>query len=111
MISSLSTRAATEQWSIPTMQLHMMTKHSGIPGGAWPEGSQYPSTIDFELHMPGQIAHCHTEFANGTLPDDLPACSTEGDAIRFRMDDYTGLGERRRELSFVLRIWRIHKRP
>lgn len=111
--SSLSTRAATEQWSIPSMDLHMMTKHSGIPGGAWPEGSQYPSTIDFELHMPGQIARCHTEFPNGTLPDpnDLPPCETEGDAVRFTMEDYTGLGVRRRELSFVLRVWRIRKRP
>lgn len=95
------------------MQLHMMTKHSGIPGGAWPAASQYNSTIDFELHMPGQIAHCHAEFANGTLPDpdDLSPCSTEGDAIRFTMEDYKGLGERRRELSFVLRIWRIRERP
>jgi hypothetical protein len=110
---SLSTSAATEQWSVPTMELHMMTKHSGIPGGAWPEGSQYPSTIDFELNMPGQIARCHTEFANGTLPDpnDLLPCKAEGDAVRFSMEDYTGLGVRRRELSFVLKVWRIRKRP
>ncbi|KAF3047970.1 hypothetical protein E8E12_002971 [Didymella heteroderae] len=106
---SLTPGAAIEQWSISAMELHMMTRHSGIPGGAWPEGSQYPSTIDFDIYMPGQIAHCHTEFANGTLPNNLPACSTEGDIVRFGMEDYTGLGDRRRELSFVLRVWRIHR--
>jgi hypothetical protein len=109
---SLSPRAATEQWIIPTMELHMMNQHSGIPGGFWPEGSTFPSTIDFDLQMPGRSAvHCHTEFANGTLPDDSPACSGEGSRVRFSMEQYTALGPRRKELAFVLRVYRVDESP
>ncbi|KAF1925400.1 uncharacterized protein M421DRAFT_240703 [Didymella exigua CBS 183.55] len=105
---SLIPRVATERWSIPTMELHMMTQHSGLPGGGeWPESSKYPSTISFAIHMPGQIAHCHTEFANGTLPDDLASCSSEGSRMRFRMEQYMGSGPRRKELAFVLKVSRV----
>ncbi|KAF2622605.1 hypothetical protein BU25DRAFT_377411 [Macroventuria anomochaeta] len=111
--SSLSTRATTEQWSIPSMELHMMTKFTGLPGnGPWPENSKYPSTIDFDINMPNyQNGHCHTEFLNGTLPDDLAACSGEGGRVRFRMKEYTALGPRRKELSFVLQVFRVDRVP
>lgn len=92
------------------MQLHMMTRHSGLPGGGdWPSGSSYPSTIDFDVNMPDLTVHCHNEFANGTLPDDIAACSGEGDKVSFSMRFYTGLGRRRPELSFVLEVFRVEK--
>lgn len=94
------------------MELHMMTRHSGLPGGGdWPESSKYPSTITFDIQLPGQIAYCHAEFANGTLPDDLAACTSEGSRIRFRMEEYTALGPRRKELSFVLKVFKVDKTP
>lgn len=109
---SLASRADTETWSIPNMELHMMTRHSGLPGdGAWPEYTKYPSTIDFDINMPNnRILHCHNSFVNGTLPDDLAACSGEGDRVRFRMVEYTELGPRRKELSFVLEVFRVQRR-
>lgn len=94
------------------MELHMMTRHSGLPGGGdWPENAKYPSTIDFDIHMRNHIAHCHTKFANGTLPDDLAACSGEGGRVRFRMSEYTELGPRRKELAFVLQVFRVDRVP
>ncbi|KAF3008699.1 hypothetical protein E8E13_009484 [Curvularia kusanoi] len=100
-------RAATENWRISSMQLHMMTRYSGLPGdGEWSGGYSFPSTIDFDVKMPGQNVHCHTEFTNGTLPDDLAACSGEGDRVKFAMRPYDALGPRRAELSFVLQLFR-----
>ena len=93
------------------MELHMMTRHSGLPGdGEWPENAKYPSTIDFDINMPGrQDTHCHTEFMNGTLPDDPAACTGEENRVRFRMNEYTVLGPRRKELSFVLQVFRVER--
>lgn len=107
---SLLPRADSEAWSIPSMQLHMMTRLSGLPGdGAWPSDSKFPSSIDFTVDMPGQSVTCHTAFANGTLPADLAACSGEGDGVRFRMLPYTASGSRRPETSFVLQVFRVER--
>lgn len=94
------------------MELHMMTRQSGLPGGGdWPESTKYPSTIDFDIRMSNNCTlHCHSSFANGTLPDEIGGCSGEGDVVQFRMSEYTALGPRRKELSFVLEIFRINKR-
>ncbi|KAJ4991102.1 hypothetical protein SVAN01_03452 [Stagonosporopsis vannaccii] len=110
--SSLNSHANTEAWSIPSMELHMMTRLSGLPGdGEWPESTKYPSTIDFNIKMPdNHILHCYNSFANGTLPDDLAACSGEGSGVRFRMTEYTALGPRRKELSFVLEFFKVERR-
>jgi len=91
--------------------MRMMTRYTGLPGNQpWPESLKFPSTIDFDINMPGnQSAHCHTEWANGTLPDDLAGCVGERGRIRFRMKDYTDLGPRRKELSFVLQAFRVDR--
>ena len=92
------------------MQLHMMTRVSGLPGdGVWPSESKFPSSIDFTVDMPSQSVTCSTAFANGTLPGDLAACSGEGDSVRFRMLPYTASGSRRPETSFVLQVFRVER--
>jgi hypothetical protein len=109
--SALVTRVTTEQWDIPNLELHMMTKLTGLPGqNPWPDEMKFLTTIDFNINMPGhQTAHCHNEFTNGTLPDDLVACTSEGSRVRFRMKEYTALGKRRPELSFVLQVFRVDR--
>lgn len=106
--SSSEPAAKTETWRIPRLELHMMTRLSGLPGGGdWPASFQYPSTIDFDIVMPNnQSLHCHNEFANGTLPVDSAPCAGEG-TVGFRMAEYTELGPRRKELSFVLHVFRV----
>lgn len=107
---SLLPRADDETWGIPSMHLHMMTRLSGLPGdGVWPSESKFPSSIDFAVDMPGQSFTCHTTFANGTLPEDLAACSGEGDRVGFRMLPYTASGSRRPETSFVLQVFRVKR--
>ncbi|KAJ8113214.1 hypothetical protein OPT61_g4611 [Boeremia exigua] len=107
--SSIQSRAAIEIWNIPRMELHMMTRHSGLPGdGGWPESKKYPSSIDFDVNMPNnQSAHCQNTFTNGTLPEDTGACTSEGGRVRFQMIEYTALGPRRKELSFVLQVFKL----
>ncbi|KAG9198320.1 hypothetical protein G6514_010290, partial [Epicoccum nigrum] len=101
---------ANETWNIPSMQLHMMSRLSGLPGdGAWPSAYSFPSTVDFTVTMPGQNATCHTSFANGTLPADPAACSGDGNGVRFRMLPYTASGSRRPETSFVLQVFRVER--
>ena len=109
--SSLKARDTAEQWEIPNLELHMMTKLTGLPGqNPWPDELKFPTTINFDVNMPGYpIAHCHNEFVNGTLPDDLGACASDGSRVRFRMKEYTALGKRRPEMSFVLQVFRVDK--
>lgn len=71
--------ATTEKWSIPALNMNMMTRYTGLPGNQpWPESMKFPSCIDFNMNLPGnRNAHCHTEWANGMLPGDLAACTGE----------------------------------
>lgn len=105
--------ATTEQWSVPRLDMKMMTRFTGLPGqNPWPESIKFPSTIDFDINMPGdQKAYCLAEWANGTLPDDLRSCEGGESEIGFRMKDYTDLGPRRRELSFILQVFRVDRLP
>ncbi|UPX15832.1 uncharacterized protein EKO05_0006269 [Ascochyta rabiei] len=105
-----------EQWTIPSLSMHMMTRYTGLPGSQpWPESTQFPSTIAFDVNMPNNhTAHCRAEWANGTLPDvgDSMGCTGEGPGrVRFRMREYTELGHRRPELGFVLSVWRDDRQP
>ncbi|KAF9698084.1 hypothetical protein EKO04_003468 [Ascochyta lentis] len=106
-----ATPTPPEQWSIPLLNMHMMTRYTGLPGNQpWPDSAKFPSTIDFDINMPHyQNAHCHTTWANGTLPDDLAACNGEGGRVRFRMKEYKALGTRRLELSFILQVFRVDR--
>lgn len=71
--------ATTEKWSIPALNMNMMTRYTGLPGNQpWPESMKFPSCIDFNMNLPGnRNAHGHTEWANGMLPGDLAACTGE----------------------------------
>ncbi|KAH6618910.1 hypothetical protein C7974DRAFT_401122 [Boeremia exigua] len=102
-------RPGIEIWHIPTMELHMMTRHSGLPGGGgWPESTKFPSTMDFDIIMPNnQSTHCYIEFANGTLPSDPAVCTGEMSKVIFRLSEYAALGPRRKELSFVLEVFKL----
>lgn len=40
----------TEHWNITSLNTHFMGSNSGFPGGQWPPGSEFSSTIDFSLH-------------------------------------------------------------
>lgn len=110
--ASLDIRVTTETWRIPSMDVHMMTRHSGLPGGGhWSEIFKFSSTIDFDITMPNdRNLHCRASFANGTLPDNLATCTGEGHRVGFRMNEYTALGPRRKELAFVLQVFRIERR-
>jgi hypothetical protein len=111
--SPSSTRQlSAEKWSIPRLNMHMMSIGTGIPGNPpWPEASKYNSTIDFDVLVPSQGAlvkrNCQTSFRNGTLPEGWATCGKGGEGkVEFGMTLYEELGPRRAELSFVLHLTR-----
>jgi hypothetical protein len=114
-------QVSPEQWSIPRMQMHMMSKDTGIPGNQWPESAKFNSTIDFDILVPDHAStgmvkvNCQAGFANYTLPVGTVECTpvvAEGQSleafgsVEFGMSLYTALGPRRPELSFVLSVMR-----
>lgn len=107
-------REVAEQWEIPRLNVHMMTRFTGIPGNnGWPESAKFPSTIDFTVAMPGNMtADCTTSWPNGTLPnpqDFFPCKDSEGTkgAVYFRLREYVSGFKRRPETSFSLQVLRV----
>jgi hypothetical protein len=119
---SLAARqVSAEKWSIPRMQMHMMSKDTGIPGNTWPDSAKFNSSIDFDVVIPDHASsdmlkvNCQAQFANYTLPVGNVVCVpvvAEGQvvdgfgSVEFGMSLYEGLGPRRPELSFVLHVYR-----
>jgi hypothetical protein len=107
-----------EQWRIPRLNMHMMSVHTGLPGDTWFPGTQFNSTIDFDLTFPSHVsqntsgpsalitATCFASFPNGTLPVGRTYCTSPSltETIFFELYAYTDLGPRRPELSFWLEV-------
>ncbi len=104
--------------------MHMMSIGTGIPGNPpWPENSKFDSTVDFDILVPDYKStaamgtkkwNCHGVMKNGTVMEGLVSCGKGGSAeddeqggVAFGMQAYTGLGDRRPELSFWLWVYRL----
>ncbi|KAH7090560.1 hypothetical protein FB567DRAFT_626519 [Paraphoma chrysanthemicola] len=108
----------TERWLIPRMDLHFMTRDSGLPGGQWPPSALFDTTIFLGLILPWNhtvpqststfTTTCTASWPNGTFPSahtEFPCTSpTHRENITFSLSPYTGLGERKPELSFSLHV-------
>lgn len=105
-----------ETWSIPRLDMHMMSIHTGLPGDTWLPGTLFNSTIDFDVLIPDHTlppntttprtitSNCKASFLNGTLPSGRTYCTPPSttEVLFFEMYAYTDLGPRRPELSFML---------
>ncbi|KAH7398923.1 hypothetical protein DE146DRAFT_655921 [Phaeosphaeria sp. MPI-PUGE-AT-0046c] len=105
----------TELWTIPRLDMHIMSVHTGFPGDEWLPGTTFDSTIDFDILMPNHtsptpsstiIINCSTSFANGTLPSGPISCTSPSstEVVLFELYTYTDLGPRRPEMSFWLDV-------
>lgn len=52
----------TESWSIPTMDVHLMGRDTGIPGNTWPEDRKFNTTLDFALTLPSSTVQCSANW-------------------------------------------------
>jgi hypothetical protein len=103
-----------EQWRIPRLNMHMMSVHTGLPGDTWFPGTQFNSTIDFDITLPSHTSsnastittNCFASFPNGTLPLGRTYCTpaSPSETVFFELYAYTDLGPRRPELSFWLDV-------
>ncbi|CAO2651147.1 Nn.00g094440.m01.CDS01 [Neocucurbitaria sp. VM-36] len=111
-----------EQWLISRLDMHIMSEGTGIPGNpTWPESMRFNSTINFDVVVPDytinedgssrdpESLNCQTSWENGTLPELLVECTggLPDETVWFEMREYTDLGDRRPELSFILDMGRI----
>jgi hypothetical protein len=98
-VNSKSAAVAAESWTIPTMSTHYMGTNSGLPGGQWPEGSEFNTTISFTLMAVSSVdettttTNCAASWTAGP-PEDFPktwtACSAAGVSFKFDEAAYTG---------------------
>jgi hypothetical protein len=106
---------ANETWTIPRLDMHMMSTTTGLPGNTWPLSAYFNTTISFDILLPSHTSSpsnttisttCIASFPNGTLPTGLTYCLAPSptEALWFTMSPYTDLGPRRPELSFVLSL-------
>ncbi|KAH5305196.1 hypothetical protein HBI23_182400 [Parastagonospora nodorum] len=105
-----------ETWTIPRLDMHMMSSNTGLPGNTWPPSAHFNSTISFDVTMPVHnltfpsnpsnniTTTCTASFANGTLPSGRNFCNPPGptEILWFEMSTIDGLGPRRPELAFSL---------
>ncbi|KAH7075579.1 hypothetical protein BKA63DRAFT_300978 [Paraphoma chrysanthemicola] len=108
----------TERWLIPRMDLHFMSRDSGLPGGRWPPSALFDTTISFDLVLPWNhtvpqststfTTTCTVSWPNGTFPSiytEFPCTSpSSSEKITFSLSPYIGLGDRKAELSFSLYV-------
>ncbi|KAF2655796.1 hypothetical protein K491DRAFT_692587 [Lophiostoma macrostomum CBS 122681] len=110
-----------EQWIIPSMTLHFMTQFTGVVGvDQWPNGTGFDSEIAFDVVLPSGNVSCSTTWKpdrdhlqTGNLPPEyttFPCVFTDGedrqnDNVTFGLSRWYGLGERRAELSFLVKVW------
>lgn len=115
----------TEQWLIPRLDMHFMSSSTDEPGTA-----SFLSSIDFDIVLPirqgpfdsnkpstsvsgpaNKTITCTTMFASGTLPEEDMLCTGDGlgenEYVVFGMREFSELGARRVEISFVLEVWRV----
>jgi hypothetical protein len=53
---------STETWSIPTMNVHLMGRDTGIPGNTWPEDRKFNTTLNFTLTLPSSEVTCSANW-------------------------------------------------
>lgn len=70
-----------ETWSLDGLATHFMGANSGLPGGQWPPGSQFNSSIAFAVSSstspalaPTVIAECSANWAPPAVPVDWASC-------------------------------------
>jgi hypothetical protein len=56
------TSRSTESWSIPTMNVHLMGRDTGIPGNTWPDDRKFNTTLDFTLNTPSAEVQCSANW-------------------------------------------------
>ncbi|KAF2036344.1 hypothetical protein EK21DRAFT_106446 [Setomelanomma holmii] len=98
---------STERWTIPRLNLHFMNGDTGIPGNQWPPELHFETTMSFDVFIPHsqETTTCTAAWPNGTFPTELFKCSTSpNQKTAFALSPYTGLGERKPELSFTLAV-------
>jgi hypothetical protein len=117
--------SAKEQWTIPRLDMHMMSTHADIGGTI----IAFNSTIAFDVIIPDHTAlqttstpskilsSCSASFPNGTLPLGHIYCTpiSATEVLFFEIYSYTALGPRRPELAFWLELtsainWREESR-
>jgi hypothetical protein len=108
----------TERWLIPRLDLHFMTTDTGLPGGQWPPGTEFDTTISLDLILPlnhtiplspnFSFTNCSASWPNGSFPTadmEFPCTSpSDRENVTFMLSPFTGRGERKPELSFTLGV-------
>jgi hypothetical protein len=56
------TSRSIESWSIPTMNVHLMGRDTGIPGNTWPDDRKFNTTLDFTLNTPSAEVQCSANW-------------------------------------------------
>ncbi|KAL5118183.1 hypothetical protein ACEQ8H_003855 [Pleosporales sp. CAS-2024a] len=130
--SSAASNAREEEWTIPRLDMHMMSTNTGLPGNTWPPSSYFNTTLSMDVTLPRHhtssssssrlptnesttttTSTCTASFPNGTLPLGPILCTppTPSSVLFFQLLPYTHnhtdtqLGPPRRpDLSYWLEL-------
>lgn len=69
LLTGLVAGASAETWAIQNLTSHFMGRDSGLPGGQWPPGDQFNSTVNFNLVIESNTTATVACAANWTPPN------------------------------------------
>jgi hypothetical protein len=78
-LSAPVSNGSTETWSIPTMNVHLMGRDTGIPGNEWPENRKFNTTLDFTLALPSSTVQCSANWVYQQVSTDEWTCGNATD--------------------------------
>jgi hypothetical protein len=76
---------STESWSIPTMDVHLMGRDTGIPGNTWPDSRKFNTTLDFTLTLPSSELKCSANWKYQQVSTDAWPCGDATTGVSFQL--------------------------
>ena len=76
-------RSTSESWAVSDLRTHFMGANSGLPGGAWPPGSAFNSSVDFTLQTDStgdESRVCSVSWTPPDYPTGFTPCAAASSA-------------------------------
>jgi hypothetical protein len=75
--------SCTDPWEITSLTNHFMGANSGLPGGSWPAGTEFDTTMNFTLKHGSFVTECDASWPEKQHPTDWTQCKDETVSWRF----------------------------
>ncbi|KAF2810246.1 uncharacterized protein BDZ99DRAFT_476429 [Mytilinidion resinicola] len=107
--STPNTASKSEIWHISAFTAHFMGDDSGLPGGEWPPGVNFNTTLSFTLAFPDNTtSSCAATFQEPGTPTAYTVCErrVDGSVVKFKVKKTEGAESKWAMYNFNLSVVR-----